>query len=150
MKHAMQQNSSIDDPLLFDLNAAPNIRSLKASIARLHLSADAKSLLETLARFTVTVAGTVVAVGRKILQVCLALLRTFPNLLFGVIVALALSMIVASIPLLGPPLSAILTPLLAIVGIGVGALADMKSGKIGEQMGRLVDVLEAALGGQTA
>jgi len=150
MEQPMQQNVSIDDPLLFDLAAAPNLRSLKAAIARLQMSADAKSLLETLARFTVTVAGKVVAVGRKILQLCLALVRTFPNMLFGAVVALALSMIVASIPLLGPPLSAILTPLLVIVGIGVGALADIRSGKIGEQVGKFVDVLDAALSGAAA
>lgn len=121
------------------LPALPRRRDLLERIDRLAVSADAKALLARLHAVTVEVGGRIVEVGRRILAFAFEMLKTFPNVTFGVIVALVMSMLIASIPLLGGLLAPLLTPLLLAIGLGAGALADLKEGA----MARRVQHLEA-------
>ncbi len=112
--------------VLGEFQNAPSLTFISDRIERLDMSADAKSLMMDLARVTVKVGGTVVAIGRKIIEFVFALAKRFPNTLFGLIMALVLSMVIATIPFLGGVIAAILTPIMLAFGLGGGAMQDFK------------------------
>ena len=103
---------------------APSTRFLQDRIDQLPVSADAKALLMDLAELTLTVGGKVLAFGRKILAIVFDLASKFKNVLFGILIALVLSAVLATIPMLGAAISALLTPLLVAFGIARGAMED--------------------------
>ena len=133
------------DALLREVNASPPERKLIELIERTNLSADLKAILCDLARVTIRVGGKVVAIGRRILAFALDLIRTFPAMATGVVVALVLTSLIQGIPVpgVGKMLAAILGPLLLALGIGMGALQDMGSPDFHARMGRLVDSFRA-------
>jgi hypothetical protein len=47
--------------------------------------------------------------------------------IFGVLIALLLSVVLATIPLLGPAIAALLTPIMLAFGIAKGALEDFRN-----------------------
>ncbi|WP_306132163.1 hypothetical protein [Roseivivax marinus] len=125
-------------------------RDLSRRISRLDASADVKALLSDLARITVTVGDRVLALGRMILDLAFALTRAFPHTIFTVMVAVVMTMLIASIPFIGPFLSAIAGPLLLALGLGVGAVHDMAAGELGEQVRDFVDTVERRITEATA
>jgi hypothetical protein len=108
------------------LERAPSKRVLREHIDRLSMSADAKAILNDLLDIVIDVGGRVVAAGRQILAFIFDLVRRFPNTAFGVIVALVVSSLIASIPLLGMVLGPLLSPLLLAFGLMGGAITDLK------------------------
>lgn len=123
-----------------EISASPPERKLIALIERTDLSADIKAILCDLARITIRVGGKVVAVGRRILAFALDLIRTFPAMATGVVVALVLNSLIDRIPGIGNRyFMAVLTPLLLALGIGLGALSDMASPDFSARVGALVD-----------
>ncbi|ETX15520.1 hypothetical protein OCH239_13795 [Roseivivax halodurans JCM 10272] len=125
-------------------------RALSRRIARLDASADVKALLADLARITVTVGNRLLAIGRMILDLGLALTRAFPHTIFAVVVAVVMAMLIASIPFIGPLLGTIAGPLLLALGLGVGAVHDMAAGDLGVQVRGFVDALERRIAEATA
>lgn len=113
-------------PHLHALEPAPPRRELRDRIDRLALSADAKALLDDLLDVVIDIGGKIIAAGRQIVAFIFDLARRFPNTSFGVIVALVISSLVASIPLLGLVLGPLLSPLLLAFGLAAGAIADLK------------------------
>lgn len=113
------------DVLIKEVNSSPPERKLIAAIERTNLSADVKAILCDLARITIRVGGKIVAIGRRILSFALDLLRAFPSMALGAIVALILTGVVADIPAVGKWVASVLSPLLLALGIGLGALNDM-------------------------
>ena len=79
-----------------------------------------------IAAITLKVGEKILAFGRKVLDFVFDLAVRFQNVGFGVILALALSAVLASIPLLGPLIAAILTPIMLAFGILRRALQDFK------------------------
>ena len=110
-----------------DFERAPSLRALQNKIERLPVSADAKSLLMDVAAITLVIGGKVLAFGRKLLALVFDLANKFQNVLFGVLVALVLSVVLASVPLLGPIISALLTPIMLAFGILAGSLKDFSN-----------------------
>lgn len=121
----------------------PSRRALLDRIEGLAIPADAKVLLARLLTTTLEVGGRIVEVGRRILAFALDLAKSFPNVAFGVTVALIMSMLIASVPLLGGLLAPLLTPLLLALGLGVGALADLREGAMARRVARLEDEFRA-------
>ncbi|MGZ0071985.1 hypothetical protein ACT9ST_09800 [Sphingobium limneticum] len=111
---------------MLTLEPAPSKRVLRDQIERLTISADAKALLNDLLDVVVEVGGRVIAAGRQILAFIFDLVQRFPNTTFGVIVALVVSSLITSIPLLGLVLGPLLSPLLIAFGLLAGAIADLK------------------------
>ncbi len=109
-----------------ELAPPPSKRALRDRIDRLSMSADAKALLNDLLDVVIDVGGRIIAAGRQILAFIFDLVRRFPNTAFGVIVALVVSSLIASIPLLGLILGPLLSPLLLAFGLAAGAIADLK------------------------
>lgn len=119
------------------------LRALRSRIERLDISADAKSLLFDVAKLTVSVGSTLIAIGRKILTVVFDLVGRFQNVTFGVVVALVLSAVLASIPLLGPAISALLTPIMLAFGITRGALQDFRNASLQAEIDALSQKMSA-------
>ena len=113
--------------VIADFEKAPTLRRLQEKMDRLPISADAKSILMDVAKVTLAVGGKVIAFGRKILEFAVDLAGKFQNVIFGIIIALIMSAVIATLPLLGPVFSALLTPLLIALGVGRGAIEDFKN-----------------------
>ncbi len=125
------------DQAVEDFAAAPPLRRVAEWIERLDASADTKALLMDLARVTVSVGGKIIAFGRKVLEIVFTLVAKFQNLTFGVIIALVLSSVIATIPFLGPVMTAILTPIMLAYGIARGAMQDFKDATIRSELDAL-------------
>lgn len=63
----------------------------------------------------------------KSLSVALEIVTTFPGILFGVAVAPIVTLIVGTIPSVGPLLPAFLGPIMLATGLTMGALSDFRS-----------------------
>lgn len=113
--------------ILTELNLALPLRKLNAYIDKLDVSADFKAVLRDLAKVTWTVGSTTIAIGRKILTVALEIATIFPGILFGVVVASIVTLIVGTIPLIGPLLAAFVGPIMLATGLSMGALSDFRS-----------------------
>lgn len=126
-----------------EANSALPTRKLNELIERTSLSADMKALLIDVASITAKVAGTVITIGRKILTVVLDLVKVFPSVTLGVLAALVISALIASIPLVGGLLAGALSSILLLVGVGKGALQDLSSPALEERITSFVNSLAA-------
>ena len=99
---------------------------VKRYIENLDVSADMKVILMKLSKFSITVGKTALKIGKKILEIAIMLMSKFKIATFGLIVGALLTLLIGTIPLIGPPLAAILTPYLLASGLGLGLLEDLK------------------------
>ncbi len=108
------------------IQTALPLRKVKEYLDRTNLSADMKALLYDLARVTVKVGEVVVTVGRRVLDLAMGLISKFPNMTFGVIVAVVLVSItgVGSLPIFG----AFISKIMVLIGLASGTLADIRQG----------------------
>ena len=120
-----------------EFSTAPPLRVLRDKIDRLNVSADTKALLMDIAAVTLKIGEKVLAFGRKVLDFVFNLAVRFQNVGFGLILALALSAVLASIPLLGPLIAALLTPIMLAFGILRGALQDFKDASLRNELDAL-------------
>ena len=60
------------------------------------------------------------------MSLTLDIAQKFPNVVFGVVIALLLSAVLAALPICGPAISALLTPLMIAFGILRGAMEDFR------------------------
>ena len=133
-----------DDADLILFETMPNKAHLRARIDRLDVSADAKALLNDLLEVVIEVGGRLISAGQRIVAFVFDMMRRFPNTAFGVIVALVLSSLIASIPLLGVVLGPLLTPLLLAFGLAAGALVDLQEAAIQSRISKLEQHFAAA------
>lgn len=117
-----------------DWEKLPTKRDLARQLDRVSMPADAKVLIGKLLETTTEVAGKIIDVGRRIMAFVLELFRRFPNTAFGTVIGLTLSFLISSIPLAGLVLGPLLGPILMAFTIGNGALADMKTSAINQQI----------------
>lgn len=103
-----------------------SLQDIRNRIEALSISADAKAILIDVADTSIDVGGKIIQAGRKILSFIFDLARRFPNTTFAAIAAYVFTALLASVPLLGPVLAAIIGPLVLALGIGAGALTDLK------------------------
>ena len=99
---------------------------VKRFIENLDISADMKVILLKLSKFSITVGKTALKIGKKILEIAIMLMSKFKIATFGLIVGALLTLLISSIPLIGPPLAAFSTPYLLASGLGLGLLEDLK------------------------
>lgn len=131
------------DVAINEVNACLPERKLIALIERTALSADVKALLSDLAKLTVRIGSKVLAIGRKVLSVVFDLIKAFPTVTLGILAALVITSLIASIPLFGGALAAVLSSLLLVMGVSAGAIKDFLSDKLGERIDALVGSLSA-------
>lgn len=99
---------------------------IRAYIERLPVSAEVKALLFKLSKFTINVGGTVVRLGKKIVEVAIMLANKYKNTTLGLIIGAILTVLIAGIPWIGSALSGFLGPLLMLIGITKGLWEDLK------------------------
>ncbi|NJD36861.1 MAG: hypothetical protein FIA89_00840 [Geobacter sp.] len=114
-------------------------------IDNLNVSADAKLLLIKLLDITITVGAAVLDVGKKIIEIIKAVTKNFPHITAGMIIAAILSLLIGCIPVLGPLLSWLCTPLFLAVGVGIGILKDIDNTDLGRALNEVVDTIFAGL-----
>jgi hypothetical protein len=118
--------------------------AINRRIDRLDVSADMKSVLSRLVDATIVVAGKLVDIGARVMTFVFELAKAYPGIAFGAVVALVLSYLISSIPVVGPVLSPVLTPLLLIIGISLGALDDLTDGGMRARLANLQTQLRQA------
>ena len=126
------------------VRTSPPLRKAKDFIDRTNLSADMKALLYDIAKFTIKVGEVVVAIGRRVLDIAKRLIKKFPNMTLGVVVAVALTTLlgIAAWPLIG----GLLSKLLVLLGLAAGAVMDIRQGALKHEM----DEVEAEFSPLTA
>lgn len=118
---AAQSESEIRDLLSFDLSE----EALRKRIGALEISADAKSLLFTVAKTTITVGTTVIKIGRKVLDVITTLLAEFPMTSAVTVFGAIFGFLISSIPVIGFVLGPLVGALAVALGFAIGAIQDL-------------------------
>jgi len=95
-------------------------------INKLDLDFKVKEKLQKLKDFTVKIGKTVLQIGKMILESIQKLASQLPNTVSGLMVGLFMGLIISCIPVIGHALSPIIIPILVILGIAEGFLADMQ------------------------
>lgn len=125
--------------------AIPNRRDLIDRLERIELSADAKIVISKLMDTTLIVGQKVFEIGKQVLAFVFDMMKRFRGIAFGVGVALTVSFLVASTPLVGGVLAGVLTPLLVAFGLVQGALEDVRSGALRDDIARFGTVIEGSV-----
>jgi hypothetical protein len=118
---------------------------LERIIANFDIPAEAKALLTELLNFSIKVGTAVLEVGKKIVEILKVLVKNFPHVTAGMIIAVTLSFLVSCIPILGPLLSWICTPLFLLIGVGAGVLKEVENTDLGKALKEVVDAIFAGL-----
>lgn len=121
MECAAQSEDEIRDLLSFDLSED----SLKKRIGALAISADAKSILFTIAKTTIRVGSMVLKIGRKVLDNVTRILAEFPMVSTGVIFGAIFGVLVTSVPVIGLVFGPFVAKLAVAFGFAVGAMQDL-------------------------
>ena len=121
MECAAQDEHEIRDLLSFDLSED----ALKKRLDALELSADAKSVLFTIAKTTIRVGSLVVKVGRKVLDIITKILAEFPMASTGTIFGAIFGYLVSSVPIIGFVFGPFIGALAIAFGFAVGAMQDI-------------------------
>ena len=117
----------IDDAFLnYISESSVSDEAIKKLLEKLPVSADAKSLLFSFAKAAIQIGERIVKIGKKILSLIFTMCKEYPSTTFGAIFGATVGLLISSIPVLGFILGPIALPLLIIVGIGVGAIEDIK------------------------
>ena len=133
------------DQGLIEWEELPPRRVLIDRIERMAMSADAKAATARLVDFSMEVGGKLLQIGKVVLTFVFDLMKRFPNIVFGVTISLVVSFLIASVPLFGPALSALLTPLLVAFGLTMGAINDMASGALRKDVEAFSSKVEASV-----
>ncbi len=112
---------------------------LRALIDRMDWSADAKAMLYSFTKATITVGKTIVKIGRKIIDILLTVIRQFPHLTFGVIFGYIVGALIAAIPFIGFVLGPIAIPLAVLFGVVLAFPHELQAGELGARISAIVD-----------
>jgi hypothetical protein len=118
---------------------------LRRIIDNLDIPAEAKGLLTELLNFTIKAGTVVLEVGKKIIEVVKALAKNFPNITAGIIIGVTLSLLVSCIPIFGPLLAWISTPLFLLLGVGAGILKEYENTDLGKALKEVVETIFSGL-----
>jgi len=122
------------------VQTTPSLRKIKSFLDNSSLSADMKSLLYDVAKVTVKIGATVIAIGRRIFEIASALVLKFPNLTIGTLVGLTIATLLTSmlggVPVIGA-LAAMLSKLVVLLGVGKGFIDDLRNNAAKVEMDRV-------------
>ncbi|WP_289042251.1 hypothetical protein [uncultured Aliiroseovarius sp.] len=121
MECAAESEDEIRDLLSFDLSED----SLKKRIDALAISADAKSVLFTIAKTTIRVGSMVLKIGRKVLDIVTNILAEFPMASTGMIFGAVFGFLVTSVPVIGLVFGPFVATLAIAFGFASGAMQDL-------------------------
>jgi hypothetical protein len=107
---------------------------IREIIDQLDISADAKSALYAISKVTVRAGQMVVKIGRKIMDIIVALFEEFPNAGFGAIFGAIIGFLLSTIPIIGQILGPIVTPVLISLGLVIGAKTDIHDSNLAKKI----------------
>ena len=116
-----ESQDDIRDLLSFDLSED----ALKQRIGKLSISADAKSILFTIAKTTIVVGSTVLRIGRKILDIITSVLSEYPMASTGTIFGVIFGYLVSSVPIIGFIFGPLVGTLAIAFGFAAGEMQDL-------------------------
>ena len=120
---------------LHDLNEGKTLQDkLLRSIENLDTTSDVKSFLESVLNYTINAGGTIIKVGKKVVEIIFSIYKNFPKALLGAVIGLVIGSIISKIPLLGWVLSWVVTPLATIAGAMIGAKKDLEDKNLIDQV----------------
>ncbi|WP_395334370.1 hypothetical protein WBP06_18360 (plasmid) [Novosphingobium sp. BL-8H] len=122
----------------------PSRRELADRLERTDMSADAKVIIAKLLDTTAKVGAQVFEIGKQIIAFAFDIISRFRGIAFGAVIAVTVSTVIASTPLIGGALAAILTPLLLAFGLTMGALEDLRNGALREPLGKFQSMVATA------
>jgi hypothetical protein len=136
----IQREISEPSPNFFDFfnGVDLNDEEIKTRIDGMGVSADVKALLYSFSKATLRAGKTILKIGRKIIDIIFALMKTFPNLAFGIVFGLVVGALFSAIPLLGILLGSIATKLAILFGVIFGAKIEVESGDLGKRIEALL------------
>ena len=121
MECAAESENEIRDLLSFDLSED----SLKKRLDALAISADAKSVLFTIAKITIRVGSMVLKIGRKVLDIVTSIIAEFPMASTGMIFGAIFGFLVTSVPVIGLVFGPFVATLAIAFGFAAGAMQDL-------------------------
>ncbi len=121
-------------------------RRIDQYIDSLDISADAKALLASIMNTTIRVGEKILRIGKRILELVIALVKQFPNTTFGLILGLLVGMLVASIPLLGFVFGALVKPIAILFGLAVGYKEDLLDKALDRKIAEATAIFEPLKG----
>ena len=86
----------------------------------LPLSADGKAFLAKCLKITIKIGGTVVKLGKKVVEIAMYLMTKLPHLTFWTVLGAVFAFLITSIPILGAILGSFLSPLIMVAGLSKG------------------------------
>lgn len=119
---------------------------LEAYIDNLDISADAKALLASFLKTAVRVGQIIIRIGKRIVEIVVAIVAKFPNATFGLILGLLVGALVAAIPFLGAILGAFVGPIAAIFGLHKGYKEDLKDQALSRKIAEAATMFESLNG----
>ncbi|MCP5313166.1 MAG: hypothetical protein H6955_06400 [Chromatiaceae bacterium] len=139
---------SVDIPSLSEEKLAAMKREyatdqqLKAHLDKLPLPAEVKAILHKIAKFSIEIGKTIIAIGKRVIEIALLVAKKFPNTTLGLIVGAILTALLALIPFIGPALSSIIGTLATIYATTRGFIDDLRSSnpQIVEEINEAVSV----------
>ena len=105
-------------------------KEINRMIDNLEISADAKALIKSIMDTVVKVGEVVLKIGKRIIEIVFDIVKRFPRASFGLVLGVILSVLVASIPIIGGILASFLAPVIIAFGLGAGFMKDMKGNPI--------------------
>jgi hypothetical protein len=99
---------------------------LNTYINDMNLSAGEKAFILDMKTATLRSGEKTIQVGRRVIEIAVALQAQFPLTTFGLIVGLVTSILIASIPILGSILGGVVTPIAITIGLAWGFSEDFK------------------------
>ena len=122
----------------------PSRRELSDRLERTDMSADAKVIIAKLLDTTARVGAQVFEIGKQIIAFAFDMISRFRGIAFGAVIAVTVSTVIASTPLIGGALAAMLAPLLLAFGLTMGALEDLRNGALREPLGKFQSMVATA------
>ncbi len=114
------------------------------------LSADAKALLSDLKTITITVGTQIVRIGKRILEIVLAIVKQHPNVVFGAVLGMLVGLLISAIPLLGALLGSLVTPIAIAFGLISGYVEDLRDKAVERKIREALGTFEALNGREVA
>lgn len=133
-KTSVSEPKSFDDVLAIVCQSAPLV-NIKKYLDQSSLSSDLKSVIYNVAQYTVTIGGKIIAIGRRILEIAIGLVKKYPNTALGAVVGAVIGTLVigplGSITIAGVApfagLAALLSKILVLLGVGKGFIDDIRN-----------------------
>jgi hypothetical protein len=104
--------------------------ALDAFMDSLKLSPESKAQWDRFRKITVVGGGSSIEIGKRIMEISVALQKQFPYATFGVMVGLVISIIITAIPVLGTIIGGVITPVAVALGLVIGVVFDIQDNAI--------------------